>query len=101
MYPEFSSERLLLQLVFAWFSINTIISILSVLTSDPGYIDSFYKHPLKSDGTAPLEKLRTFNAEVMKRNNLYDFSIVEDEENGGLISDRAGSRNGRLINDTT
>ena len=65
---------------------NTIISILRVLTSDPGYINDKYKHPLNSNGEAPLEKLRTYNVQSFKMNNLYDFSIQDDEEDSQLMT---------------
>ena len=68
----------------------TQISIVKILTSDPGYINSKYKYPQKPDGSAPLEMLRTYNMEHFKRNKLYDFTIEdsnesEDEEDNKLI----------------
>lgn len=72
---EFPISRIVVQCIFTWFSVNTIVSIIRVLTSDPGYIQDKYKHPLNSNGEAPLEKLRIYNVQSFKKNNLYDFSV--------------------------
>jgi len=41
-------------MVFSYFSIMTLITIVVCLGSDPGYIDPKYKHPLTNQGYAPL-----------------------------------------------
>lgn len=79
-HPDLTISRITFSTIFAWFCVNTFWSILSVLLSDPGYIDKKYKRPLKADGTPPLEELRLFNMKTLKRNFLYDFSLLPDDE---------------------
>ncbi len=83
-HPELTTSRILLSTFFGWFSVNTIWSILAVLTSDPGYIDSKYKQPLNSDGSVDEGKMRVLNKKHFKRNFLYDFSGHVDTENRTL-----------------
>jgi len=83
---EFPASRILVQAIFTWFSVNTLLSIFRVLTSDPGYIDDKYKHPLNANGEAPLERLRLYNMQSFKINNLYDFAIQDEEEDSCLIA---------------
>lgn len=85
--PEMTMGRIVLQVVFSYFSIQTVLSVVRIVTSDPGYIDPSYKYPQKPDGMAPIEKLRTYNMNLFKKNNLYDFTIEgsDDEEDRKLI----------------
>lgn len=48
--PDRTTGREILRVVFGYFSMMTIVSILRILTSDPGYIDAKYKYPMKPNG---------------------------------------------------
>ena len=55
VHPHITFGRILLSIIFTWFSLNTLVAITRIIVSDPGYVSEKYKHPLKHDGEAPLE----------------------------------------------
>jgi hypothetical protein len=61
----------------------TIIFVLRIVTSDPGYLSTEYLHPLTPEKYAPLRQLRPHNMRHYIKNKLYDFEqhTTTDEEN--------------------
>jgi len=53
-FKQYNWHRVVIEMVFSYFSIMTLITIVVCLGSDPGYIDPKYKHPLTNQGYAPL-----------------------------------------------
>ena len=83
--PE-SQFRLILECVFWWHAILTLVSIISCTISDPGYLPESFKHPLTSEGYAPMAVLRKYNYRLYQKQKLYDFSVHADDESAPCIS---------------
>ena len=60
------------------------VFIVRILTSDPGYLDPKYEHPLVADGMAPLNQLRVYNLRHYQANKLF-YEDQDEEASPSLL----------------
>jgi hypothetical protein len=73
-HHEYTTERYVIEIIFYYLSIMTVVCICLTAVSDPGYLSLEYQHPLTHEGYAPLNQLRAHNMRLFSKHKLYDFT---------------------------